>query len=90
MQTLSVGARFFGLAFILALLFLFSLPARVQAALLYFDPGEAALFRGDTVTLNLRIDTDEGECINTVDAVIKYDAGIRAVGVGWETVQYSR
>ena len=43
--------------------------------------GEAPLFRGDTITLNLRIDTDEGECINTIDAVVKYGEGIRAVDV---------
>lgn len=52
-----------------------------RAALLYFDPAESTVFRGDTVTLGLRIDTDEGECINTVDAVIHYDPSIRAVDV---------
>jgi len=52
-----------------------------HAALLYFDPAESTVFRGDTVTLGLRIDTDEGECINTVDAVIHYDPSIRAVDV---------
>lgn len=52
-----------------------------HAALLYLDPGEATLYRGDTVTIGLRIDTDEGECINTVDTVIKYDPSIRAVDV---------
>jgi hypothetical protein len=31
--------------------------------------------------LNLRIDTDEGECINTVDAVIHYEPSVRAVDV---------
>ncbi len=62
-------------------LILVSIPTSVNAALLYFDPSEASLYRGDTVTLNLRIDTDEGECINTVDAVVKYGDGIRAVDV---------
>jgi len=57
------------------------LPHTTNAALLYFDPSEASLYRGDTVTLNLRIDTDEGECINTIDAVVKYGEGIRAVDV---------
>jgi hypothetical protein len=51
------------------------------AALLYFDPGEATLYRGDSVTLGLRLDTDEGECINTVDTVISYGEGIRAIDV---------
>ncbi len=63
-----------------SLLFLV-LCVHTQAALLYFDPGEINLNRGDTVTVGLRIDTDEGECINAVDAVIKYDSAIRAVDV---------
>ncbi len=52
-----------------------------SAALLYFDPPQVDMFRGDTVTLGLRIDTDEGECINTVDAVINYDSSVRAIDV---------
>lgn len=56
-------------------------PERSQAALLYLDPGEATVARGDTLTLGLRLDTDEGECINTVDAVITYGEGVRAVDV---------
>ncbi len=63
-----------------ALVFL-CIPSNANAALLYFDPAEASIFRGDTVTLGLRIDTDEDECINTVDAVITYDEGIRAIDV---------
>ncbi len=58
---------------------LFATPA--HAALLYFDPGEVSVFRGDSVTLELRIDTDEGECINTVNAVIHYDPSIQVVDV---------
>lgn len=50
-----------------------------HAAFLYIDPGNVEVFRGDTVTLGLRVDTDEGECINVVDAVIKYDPSIRAI-----------
>ncbi len=60
--------------------FLFS-GASVHAAFLYFDPPELSVYRGDTVTLRLRIDTDEGECINTVDAIVKYPSSIRAVDV---------
>jgi hypothetical protein len=52
-----------------------------QAALLYFDPGAAEVYRGDTITLELRLDTDEGECINTVDAVVHYDPMIKAVDI---------
>ncbi len=53
----------------------------VHGALLYFNPAEVNVYRGDTVTLDLRLDTDEGECINTVDAVIHYDPSVRAVDV---------
>lgn len=62
-------------------LFYFSVSATAHAALLYFDPAVTELSRGDTTTLGLRIDTDEGECINTVDAIIKYDPSIRAVDI---------
>ncbi len=55
--------------------------ADAEAALLYFDPADVEVNRGDTVTLGLRIDTDEGECINTVDAVVHYDPIIRAVDI---------
>ena len=62
-------------------LYLMVNPLSVDAALLYFDPAEASVYRGDTVTVGLRLDTDEGECINTVDAVIHYDPSIKAVDV---------
>lgn len=52
-----------------------------NAALLYFDPSSADIFRGDSITLALRLDTDEGECINTIDATIHYDESIRAVDI---------
>jgi hypothetical protein len=52
-----------------------------EAALLYFAPDVAEVHRGDTITLALRLDTDEEECINTVDATISYDSNIRAVDV---------
>ena len=54
---------------------------RADAALLYFDPGSAELFRGDSVTVSLRLDTDEGECINTIDATIHFDEFIKAVDI---------
>lgn len=65
----------------LLLVFFFVLPVRGEAALLYFDPGAADVYRGDTVTLDVRLDTDEGECVNTVDAVVHYDPAIRAVDI---------
>ncbi len=63
------------------ILFLSALPSSGNAALLYFEPSDVSVHRGDTVTLDLRLDTDEGECINTIDAVINYEPGIRAVDV---------
>ncbi len=56
-------------------------PIGAHAAFLYLDPAEPIVYRGDTVTLSLRLDTDADECINVVDAVIQYDEGIRAVDV---------
>ncbi len=67
-----------------ALLFVVCIVSNPQcsdAALLYFDPADATVYRGDTVTLSLRIDTDEGECINTIDAVVNYEPSIKAVDV---------
>ncbi len=55
--------------------------SNADAALLYIDPDAATLYRGDTVTLGVRIDTDENECINVVNGVIKYSPDIRAVDV---------
>lgn len=52
-----------------------------QAATLYFEPRDAEILRGDTKTVAVRIDTDEGECINAVSAEIFYDGGIQAVDV---------
>lgn len=52
-----------------------------HAALLYIDPDSVEVHRGDTVTVALRLDTDEGECINTVSARMHYDESARAVDV---------
>lgn len=61
---------------------LFSVHAHsASAALLYIDPVETGVHRGDTVTMSVRLDVDPEECINTVDAVIHYDASVRAVDV---------
>lgn len=72
-----VGLRFGACAFFVAFVCLFGVRT-ADAALLYLDPSEAEIYRGDTKTVALRIDTDEGECVNTVDAVVTYDASIRA------------
>jgi hypothetical protein len=55
--------------------------SRTQAAYLYLDPLESTLLRGDSGIVTIRIDTDEGECINTVDVTLEYDEGIRPVDV---------
>lgn len=52
-----------------------------EAATLYIDPYETEIYPGDSLSLAVRIDTDEGECINVVDAVIEYDPELIAVDV---------
>ncbi len=52
-----------------------------SAATLYMDPSETHGYRADTVTVNVRLDTDEGECVNAVDAVIEYGTAVSAVDV---------
>ncbi|MCR4286186.1 MAG: hypothetical protein NUW00_04800 [Candidatus Kaiserbacteria bacterium] len=71
---------FFIQGFWFALLFLVQ-PLAVHGALLYFDPASTDVYRGDSVTLSLRLDTDEGECINTIDATVHYDESVRAVDI---------
>ncbi len=64
-----------------AVLFFAVSATHAQAATLYFDPSSADIFRGDSITVGLRLDTDEGECINTVDATIHYDTALNAVDI---------
>ncbi len=54
-----------------------------SAASLYMDPASATLFRGDAVTVAVRLDTDEaaGECVNAIDGVITYDDSIIPVDI---------
>lgn len=52
---------------------------QAQAATLYMDPSSASINRGDTVSVKIRLDTDEGECVNTVDGIISYTENIVAV-----------
>lgn len=72
--------QIFLVSFLLVLFFGIRVP-HVDSALLYFDPSAVNLFRGDSVTVALRLDTDTGECINTIDAVIHYDTSINAVDI---------
>ncbi len=52
---------------------------QAEAAALYFDPVGAEILRGDTKTIAVRVDTDEGECINVISAEISYDARLQAI-----------
>lgn len=70
------SARFFGAACLL-----FILTHTVSAATLYIDPAQSELPRGDSRSYAVRIDVDEDECINAVDATISYSEVIRAVDV---------
>ena len=72
----SAFLRYLGLC---TLLFLWGVPA--QAATLYIDPSETEIYPGDTLSLAVRIDTDEGECVNVVDAVLTYDPEVIPVDI---------
>lgn len=54
-----------------------------QAASLYLDPGLVTINRGDAVSIALRVAPDEqsGECINSIDGIITYDASIQPVDI---------
>lgn len=57
----------------------FGLYTNTLAALLYFDPADAVLHRGDTMSVALRIDTDTDECINTIESVIHFDPAVKVI-----------
>ena len=59
----------------------FFVTMQANAALLYMDPGIADISPGDTLKISVRLDTDEGECINVVDGVINYSANIQLVDI---------
>lgn len=63
--------------------FCFILSNQVEAATIYIDPGVATIYRGDAITTSVRLmpDQNNGECINTVDAVIRYPENIQPVDV---------
>lgn len=50
-----------------------------EAASLYIQPNTVEINRGDTVAMAVRLDTDEDECVNIVDAVIHYSPNIEPV-----------
>ena len=68
-----------GVFFFLSPFFFLSLSA--HAATLYMSPSEAELKRGDSVTVSVRLDAGEDECINVVDGVISYTENIQPVDI---------
>lgn len=52
-----------------------------EAAALYMEPNNAEISRGDTIAVAIRLDTDEAsdECVNVIDATIKYSENIEPV-----------
>lgn len=67
---------------LMALTFILA-PFSATAASLYIDPATSSLFRGDAISLAVRLDVDENvdECVNVVDATITYPANIDPVDV---------
>jgi hypothetical protein len=63
--------------------FLISPYSVALAASLYIDPAFPTLNMGDSVTLSVRLDTDEAaeECINAVDGVLTYSENLNPVEV---------
>ena len=70
-----------GILSVLGVLFFTAAAPHAYAASLYMDPSLTHAYRADSVAVSVRLDTDDGECINTVDAVVKYDPNITAVDV---------
>ena len=60
---------------------LFFSASHTDAALLYIDPSQTTLHRSDTLKLSVRLDTDDDECVNVVDAVIHYSENIEAIDI---------
>jgi hypothetical protein len=71
-----------GFALLVSLFFLGGV-LDAHAASLYIDPAFSSLSRGDSITMAVRLDTDEAteECINAVDGVITYSENITPVDV---------
>lgn len=53
----------------------------VSAATLYMSPSETEIYPGDTLAVEVRLNTDENECVNVVDGVIEFDANIVPVDI---------
>ncbi len=72
---------YMGRIVIIALVLFLVSATQSLAAMLYMDPNTTTLARGDTIKVSVRLDTDEGECINVVDGVISYPKSIQLVDV---------
>lgn len=68
---------------VFSVLLLCMLPSAASAASLYIDPAMSELLRGESITMAVRLDTQESinECVNAVDAVITYPENIEPVDV---------
>ncbi|MCD5381109.1 MAG: hypothetical protein LR008_00865 [Candidatus Pacebacteria bacterium] len=73
----------FSALFLFAVFVLVSLPTVTSAASLYIDPGMSSLNRGDSISMKVRLDTDEeaGECVNAADVVLTYSDNIEPVDI---------
>jgi hypothetical protein len=73
---------FWSLVFFFSCTF-FILPQTIFAASLYIDPAMSAVHRGDSITMAVRLDTNEeqAECINVVDGTLHYTENIQAVDI---------
>lgn len=65
----------------IAILLVFLSPFITSAQSLYFEPARAELALGDTLILQVRLDVDSqaGECVNVVDAVIDIPSEVQVV-----------
>jgi hypothetical protein len=61
----------------------FAIAHSAFAASLYIDPATGSMARGDTITLSVRLDTNESEqeCVNAVDGVIHFSENLTPVDV---------
>jgi hypothetical protein len=67
--------------FLFCFLVFLGISSIANAATLYIDPNESEIYPGDSLSLAVRLNTGEGECVNVIDAVIEYDAELVAVDV---------
>ena len=61
------------------LLFFISFANDIKAATLYIDPNETDISPGSSITVAVRLDTDENECVNVIDGVLTYPENINLV-----------